>query len=728
FVNGTLTITKATPVVTWAAPAAITYGTALDVTQLNASSGVAGTFVYTPASGTVLAAGAQTLSVTFTPTDGADYNPVTTTVALTVNPAPLTITTVNVSKIYGAALPGFTVTYATFVTGDSSVSLAGTLVFTTTATATSPVGAYTVTPSGVSSGNYAITFVNGTLTISKAPLTVTADNKSKLQGAANPPLTHVIGGLVNGDSEATALTTPVAIITTATAASAAGTYPITVSAADGPNYAVTFVAGTLTVVMPAPVPAISGIAPTTGSTLGGDSVTITGTDFTGASVTVGGLSTTITAINATTITISTPAHATGSVDVVVTTPNGSDTATNGFAYTTSDPVITWGAPAGITYGTPLSATQLSATASVAGTFVYTPAAGTVLGAGVGQILSATFTPTNTADYNTVTTTVAITVTTAPLTVTTVNVSKVFGAALPSFTVTYVGFVNGNTSASLAGALAFATTATAASPVGTYAVTPSGVSSGNYAITFVAGTLTISQAAAVISWAAPAAITYGTALSATQLNATANTAGTFVYAPAAGTVLAAGAGQALNVTFTPSNANFAGATASVALTVAPAALTITAIDQTKVHDSANPTLTAVYAGFVNGDTAASLTTPLTLATTAVAASPVGTYPIIASGATSANYAITFVSGTLTVVPAAGTLDITTIDLVGTVTGTNVTLSVGGAPVPVVNGTWQATVVTPGAATQTTSIDVSAPGFAPVSVPLTIDEIPMPSGAG
>ena len=73
---------------------------------------------------------------------------------------------------------------------------------------------------------------------------------------------------------------------------------------------------------------------------------------------------------------------------------------------------------------------------------------------------------------------------------------------------------------------------------------------------------------------PAAITYGTALSATQLNATATpSGGTFVYSPAAGTILSAGT-NTLNVTYTPSNANYAPATATVSLVVNQAASTIT----------------------------------------------------------------------------------------------------------------------------------------------------------
>ena len=61
----------------------------------------------------------------------------------------------------------------------------------------------------------------------------------------------------------------------------------------------------------------------------------------------------------------------------------------------------------------------------------------------------------------------------------------------------------------------------------------------------------------------------------------------------------------------------------------------------------PVLTASYSGFVNGDTPANLATPVTLSTNATSSSPVGTYAIQASGATSANYQITFVNGTLTI---------------------------------------------------------------------------------
>lgn len=80
-----------TPAISWNAPAAIIYGTALSSAQLNATSTVAGTYAYSPVSGTIPHAGSQTLSVTFTPTNTAEYSTVTSSVTLTVNKATPTI-------------------------------------------------------------------------------------------------------------------------------------------------------------------------------------------------------------------------------------------------------------------------------------------------------------------------------------------------------------------------------------------------------------------------------------------------------------------------------------------------------------------------------------------------------------------------------------------------------------------------------------------------------------
>jgi hypothetical protein len=81
-------VPKTTPVITWPAPASITYGSALSATQLNATAIIPGTFVYSPPAGTVLPVGSQTLSVTFAPSDTDHYNTASATTNITVNPAP----------------------------------------------------------------------------------------------------------------------------------------------------------------------------------------------------------------------------------------------------------------------------------------------------------------------------------------------------------------------------------------------------------------------------------------------------------------------------------------------------------------------------------------------------------------------------------------------------------------------------------------------------------------
>ncbi len=159
------------------------------------------------------------------------------------------------------------------------------------------------------------------------------------------------------------------------------------------------------------------------------------------------------------------------------------------------PAITWATPSAITYGTALSSTQLNATASVPGTFVYSPVSGKVLGAG-SRTLSVTFTPADTTDYNTATATV---------------------------------------------------------------------------------TLVVNKATPTITWATPSPIIYGTALSSTQLNATASVPGTFVYSPVSGKVLGAGS-QTLSVTFTPTDTtDYNAATATVTLVVTGAAADFTWTD-------------------------------------------------------------------------------------------------------------------------------------------------------
>jgi hypothetical protein len=423
------------------------------------------------------------------------------------------------------------------------------------------------------------------------PLTITVNNATRAFGDANPAFSVTYAGFQGADNAAS-MTGTLAFTTAATPASNIGTYPVTASGLSHPNYTITYVAGTLTV---------------------------------------------------------------------------SPAAT----------AITWANPSAITYGTALSATQLNAsTGGVAGSYVYTPAAGAVLHAGT-QTLQVAFTPAS-GNYLASTGTASLVVSQAPLTVSANPASRAFGLANPVFTPTYLGFVNGDTAAVIDVAPTLSCAATTTSALGTYPITVSGGSDVDYTFTRVDGVLTVTGATPVLTWATPAAITYGTALSATQLNATANTPGTFVYNPASGAVLGAGT-QSLAVTFTPTDAvNYSTATATVSLTVNQAAQTIAGFSAfgTRTYGDAAISLAGVTGGastmpvaFASSDLAVA-----TVSGSTVTIVGSGSAVITASQAGDANFtAATAVPQTLTVGKAALS-----------VTAANATRAVGTAN-PVFTGT-------------------------------------------
>ena len=307
------------------------------------------------------------------------------------------------------------------------------------------------------------------------------------------------------------------------------------------------------------------------------------------------------------------------------------------------PSIAWTDPAPVTYGTGLPAGALNATANTAGTFDYSHAADEVLGAGE-HTLTVDFTPEDQCQYATTQATVVLTVNKAPLTITAIDATRPEGQANPAFTFSYSGFVDGDTM--IVNPPTLSTTATTASAPGTYPITVNGGSDTNYSVTGVNGTLTVTpKLTPEITWSDPVAISYGTPLGATQLNATVNIAGSFAYDIAEGTVLDAGT-HMLTVMFTPTNtAEYRNSEKTVTIVVEKSALTITADDKTKFQGAANPKLTLSYAGFVNGDTA--IATAPTVSTTATAASDPGIYPITVSGGSDPNYDISLVNGTLTI---------------------------------------------------------------------------------
>jgi N-acetylneuraminic acid mutarotase/DNA-binding beta-propeller fold protein YncE len=358
-------------------------------------------------------------------------------------------------------------------------------------------------------------------------------------------------------------------------------------------------------------------------------------------------------VNSTPYTTPLQVSHTTTITALATAPGyvSSPIATATYTISLTPLVITWPTPAAITYGTALSSAQLDATANVPGSFTYSPAAGTILKAGT-QTLTATFTPTDTTDYNVTTATVTLTVNPATPTISWPTPAAItYGTALSATQL--------DATASTLGGFIYSPAAGTVLSGGnhTLSVTFTPTDTTDYTGASATTTITVNPARPAITWASPAAITYGTALSAVQLDATSSAAGTFAYSPAAGTVLKAGS-QTLTVTFTPSNtADYSTTSATVQITVSKAALNVTAASASKVYGAALPALTYSITGFVNGDTAATAVTGTpVISTAATASSPVGSYPIAASIGTlaAANYSFQFVAGALAVTPASLTV--------------------------------------------------------------------------
>ncbi|MFH1028176.1 MAG: Ig-like domain repeat protein, partial [Pseudomonadota bacterium] len=235
--------------------------------------------------------------------------------------------------------------------------------------------------------------------------------------------------------------------------------------------------------------------------------------------------------------------------------------------------ITTDAPAGATYG----ASFTVAASAGGGTVTYSSAGGCT---NIGPLFTMTSgttactvkydQPGNNSYGPAIQKTQTVSAQKAGLTVTANNVSRSYGSSNPAFTYAVAGFVNGDTGSALGGQPGLTTTATLSSPIGDYiiATTTGTLASANYDFSFVNGRLTIIRAIPAITWNNPDDITYGTPLSATQLNANAGpVAGLFEYSTTAGTVLAVGTGHMLSVTFTPDDlTNYQTATKTVAINV------------------------------------------------------------------------------------------------------------------------------------------------------------------
>ncbi len=638
---GTLTINKAALTVT-ADDKSMTYGGAVPALTASttglvnsdtlSSLGISLSTTATSSSNT----GTYTISVNGSATL-PNYNPTYTDGTMTVNKATLSITADDKSMTYGGAVPALTDTTTGLVNSDTLSSLGISL--STTATSSSNSGTYTISVSGPATlANYTPTYNNGTLTVNKAALTVTADNKSMTYGTAVPALTATTTGLVNSD---TLSSLGITLSTTATSSSNAGTYTISVNGSSTlTNYTPTYNNATLTINQASA--AIVLDAGKLSQTYGAVSAVT-------ATTTPAGLSYTVTYDGSTTL----PSNA-GTYAVVATinetnyTGSVSGTLTIGKAtltVTADDKSMTYGgvvpALTDTTTGLVNSDTLTSLGVSLSTTASSSSSAGTYTISVSGPATLANYTPT----YNNGT----MTVNKATLTVTADNKSMTYGTPVPALTAATTGLVNSDTLASLG--ITLSTTATSSSNVGTYTISVNGSAIlTNYTPTYNDGTLTINQAsAAIVLDAGTLSQTYGAVSAVTATTTPTGLSYTVTYDGS--TTLPSNAGT-YAVVATINETNYTGSVSGT-LTIGKATLTVTADDKSMTYGGAVPALTDTTTGLVNSDTLSSL--GISLGTTATSSSNAGTYTISVSGpATLANYTPTYNNGTLTINKAALTI--------------------------------------------------------------------------
>ena len=444
-----------------------------------------------------------------------NYSAKAGSVTTKINKASLTITADNKTMTYGGTAPTYTYTGAGYVNGETASVLGGTASYTVknssgttvTVSSTTAAGTYTITPSGLSSNNYNITYKAGTLTIGQENGYVTLDaNKSVAYGTASTTFavkTNHGGTISVSDDNSTAtsaISGTTVTISNLNTLSAGTTVKVTVKVAATTNYKAASATFTLTIVKAT------------------NPITVTGNTLT---------------YNGKAQNLVTTAKAQGAVYYSVGT---SLTSSN---YTTA--------------GSTTIPTQTSANTS--GYVVYYYCVGN-------------------GNYSAKSGNVTTKINKANLTITAANKTMTYGGTVPTYTYTGTGFVNGETASVLGGTASYtvknssgtAITISKTTNAGTYTITPSGLSSNNYNITYKAGTLTIGQENGYVTLDANKSVAYGTA--STTFAVKTNHGGTISVSDDNSTATSAISGT----TVTISNLNTLSAGTTVKVTVKVAATT------------------------------------------------------------------------------------------------------------------------------------------------------------
>ncbi len=508
---------------------------------------------------------------------------------------------------------------------------------------------------GNGGANYLVTYDSANVgTITKAPLTITADDKTKVYGDANPVATATYTGFVAGEDE-TDLLTDVTLVIVANNQTDVNNHPITAFGATSDNYLITHENGNLeitkrpiTVTVTAANKTYDGDTDTTATlapvgVLFSDVVTAshTGATFDTENVGAGKTVTTagVTLGGADANNYSVAVSATGTADITAL-PIAITADAKTKVYGAADPALTY---------------QVTSGALVSGDS-FTGALDRAAGEDVGAYAIGQGTLTPGTNYAVSYIPANLTVTQATLNATADDQTKVYGAAVPTLSITYSGFQLGDDAGDLDSAPTAATVASDSSDVGTYAITVSGGGDANYTLTYTDGELSVTPLAITVDVAADNKIYDNNTDAVVVLTPNAAILGDTItagYTSASFVDENVDTGITVNVSgITLGGADAdnysvaATATGSADITVRP--LNVQATSNTKVYGAADPVF-AYTSDILSGDT-------FTGALSRAAGEDVGTYAMtVGTLDAGSNYdTIAFTSANMHITPATLTV--------------------------------------------------------------------------
>ncbi|MDO4889815.1 MAG: MBG domain-containing protein [Coriobacteriaceae bacterium] len=570
-----------------------------------------------------------------------NYHDAATTCQLVIERAPITVSAVASSKVYGDADPALSATIEGLVDGDDPAGITYTLA----RDAGENAGAYAITPAGAAEqGNYRVSFAPAVFTINQAPATVVVQPANKVYGDADPAFTATVSGL-KADDDASAIRYSIS----REAGEDVGTYVLAaVGGASQGNYAVTYQASDLTIkraaamVTPVSVSKIYGDADPvyTAAVTGlknGDDASVLSYQFTRES----GEDVGEYAIEAAGPQVQgnyEVSYATGTLTIV----RAGTLAVSG---TSLEGVYT-----GEAYGVP-AVPSVSAGTTVeyrVNGQAWTKIVPTRTDVGEDRITVRAVNP----NYETATAAYTLSVSPAEAVVSATDASKIYGEADPvSLGYTVSGLVAGEPESLIS---VDGVTRAAGEDAGDYRITPEGsASQGNYRVTYQPGTFTIAPKAVTVA-AQPAEKVYGESDPAFTARVTGLVAGDdadvlqYTISRTPGEDVGA---YAIVPSGTAAQGNYSVTYTAADLTITRAPLTVAAQDATQVYGAAEMPLAAQVTGLVAGDTADVVSYTLGREP----GTAVGTYAIAPSGAAvQGNYTVSYESASYTITPAEATV--------------------------------------------------------------------------